>query len=61
MPAGIVRVACADTASGHSTVTVAYDMTLLSDDPSALDAHAEDNFELMMQEWSDAVATCLGR
>jgi len=42
-------------------VTVAYDMTLLSDDPSALDAHAEDNFELMMQEWSDAVATCLGR
>jgi len=59
--AGIVRVACADTASGHSTVTVAYDMTLLSDDPSALDAHAEDNFELMMQEWSDAVATCLGR
>lgn len=59
--AGIVRVACDDTASGHTTVTVAYDMTLLRDDPSELDAYAEDNFELMMQEWSDAVATCLGR
>jgi hypothetical protein len=59
--AGIVRVACADIASGHSTVTVAYDMTLLSDDLSELDAYAEDNFELMMQEWSGAVAACLGR
>jgi hypothetical protein len=59
--AGIVRVACADNASGYSTVTVAYDMTLLSDDLSELDAYAEGSFELMMQEWSDAVATCLGR
>jgi len=36
-------------------------MTLRSDDLSELDAYAEGNFELMMQEWSDAVATFLGR
>ena len=59
--AGIVRVACTDTPIGHSTVTVDYDMTLLSDDPAELDAHAEHNFDLMMQKWSDAVARCLDR
>ena len=58
--AGVVLVRCADTASGHSTVSVIYDMTLLDTDPAELDAYAEGNFELMMQEWSDAVAAHLG-
>ena len=57
--AGVVRVGCADAATGHSTVSVVYDMTLLSTDPAELDAYAEDRFELMMQEWSDAVAAHL--
>lgn len=57
--AGTVRVACADTAIGLSTVMVTYDMTLLGDDPGELDAHAEPNFEAMMKEWADAVAACL--
>ena len=58
--AGVVRVACTDTPIEHSTVTVEYDLTLLSDDLSELDAYARHNFGLMMQEWSDAVARCLG-
>jgi len=58
--AGVVRVACTDTPIEHSTVTVAYDLTLLGDDLSVLDAYAEHTFGLMMQEWSDAVARYLG-
>jgi hypothetical protein len=54
--AGIVRVACVDAEDGHCTATVTYDMTLLGDDASALDAYAERNFERMMQEWSSAIA-----
>jgi len=57
--AGVVRVGCADAATGHSTVAVAYDMTLLGNDPVGLDAYAESRFELMMQEWSDAIASHL--
>ena len=57
--AGVVRVGCADAATGHSTVAVAYDMTLLGSDLTGLDAHAEGRFDLMMQEWSDAIAAHL--
>jgi len=57
--AGVVRVGCADAANGHSTVEVAYDMTLLGNDPAGLDAYAEGRFDLMMQEWSDAIAAHL--
>ena len=59
--AGVVRVGCADAATGHSTVSVVYDMTLLDADPAELDAYADGPFELMMQEWSDAVAAHLDR
>ena len=58
--AGIVRVACADTANGNCTATVTYDMTLLGDDASALDAYAERSFERMLQEWSSAIAAVHG-
>ncbi len=57
--AGVVRVGCTDAATGRSTVLVVYDMTLLDTDPAELDAYSEDRFELMMQEWSDAVAAHL--
>lgn len=58
--AGVVRVACVDTAAGHCTVSVAYDLTLLGADPAELEAHAVGNFEDMMHEWSNAVAAYLG-
>ncbi|MGB5566490.1 MAG: SRPBCC family protein [Acidimicrobiia bacterium] len=58
--AGVVRVGCTDTAAGHSTVSVTYDLTLLGNDPAELDAHADDRFELMMKAWSDAIAAHLG-
>jgi hypothetical protein len=54
--AGIVRVVCSDAPEGDCTATVIYDMTLLSDDVSALDAYAEHNFEAMLREWSMAIA-----
>ena len=57
--AGVVRVACVDTAAGHATVSVAYDLTLLGSDPAELEAHADDNFGSMMHEWSKAVAAFL--
>ena len=57
--AGVVRVGCTDAATGHSTVSVVYDMTLLDTDPAELDAYTKGRFELMMQEWSDAVAAHL--
>ena len=58
--AGVVRVGCVDAATGHCTVSVAYDLTLLGEDPMELEAHVDDNFELMMHEWSNAVAAHLG-
>jgi hypothetical protein len=58
--AGVVRVVCADAPAGHSTVAVAYDMTLIGNDPTELEAHKGGNFELVMHEWSNAVAAHLG-
>lgn len=57
--AGIVRVWCVDASVGRSAVKVSYDMTLLGDDPAALDAYAEPAFGSMMVEWSAAIAASL--
>lgn len=58
--AGVVRVGCVDAAAGHSVVSVDYDLTLLGEDPEELDAYAGGDFELMMHQWSNAIAAHLG-
>ena len=57
--AGIVRVWCLDAAAGRSAVKVSYDMSLLADDPSLLDAYAEPAFGEMLAEWSAAIAASM--
>lgn len=57
--AGIVRVWCVDADQDRCAVKVAYDMSLLGDDATALDAYAEPEFTAMMAEWSTAIAASL--
>lgn len=57
--AGTVRVWCLDAGAGRSAVKVSYDMSLLADDPSLLDAYAEPAFGEMLAEWSAAIAASM--
>lgn len=57
--AGTVRVWCVDAGEGRCAVKVAYDMSLLGDDPVELAAYAQPAFDEMMLEWSGAVAASL--
>lgn len=57
--AGIVRVWCVDAAAGRSAVKVSYDMSMLGNDPSVLDAYAEPAFGAMLADWSAAIAASM--
>ena len=58
--AGLVSVRCSDSAPGHSTISVSYDMSLLGDQGSTgFKAYAPEPFAEMMSEWSEMIAAYL--